>query len=86
MVTSDNVDVIAFTEDSSEIVKYAEETTDVYAFAHYSPMLQFGPNSTITGTLIGLDQDGAFLVEVRQELWKISGGRILRVLSIEQMD
>jgi simple sugar transport system substrate-binding protein len=55
MVDTDNVDILAFTEDSSEIVKYAEETTDVYAFAHYSPMLQFGPNSTISGQLVHWD-------------------------------
>lgn len=50
------VDVIAFTEDSSEIVKYAEEEyvggNDIYAFAHYSPMLQFGPNATISGQMV----------------------------------
>jgi simple sugar transport system substrate-binding protein len=56
MVTTDSVDILAFTEDSSEIVKYAEEEvglgSDVYAFAHYSPMLEFGPNATISGQLV----------------------------------
>lgn len=56
MVTTDNVDIIAFTEDSSEIVKYAqeqyEEGNDIYAFGHYSPMLQFGNDAAISGQLV----------------------------------
>ncbi|MFX1572800.1 MAG: BMP family ABC transporter substrate-binding protein [Promethearchaeota archaeon] len=59
MVTGDNVDILAFTEDSSAIVEYAQEQYDdgnnIYAFAHYSPMLQFGPDVAISGQLVHWD-------------------------------
>jgi len=56
MVTGDNVDILAFTEDSSAIVEFAQEQYDkgdeIYAFAHYSPMLQFGTDVAISGQLV----------------------------------
>lgn len=57
MVSTDNVDVLAFTEDSSAVVEYAQHEHDianntVYAFAHYSPMLEFGPDVAISGQLV----------------------------------
>lgn len=56
MVTGDNVDILAFTEDSSGIVEYAQEQhdlgKDIYAFAHYSPMLQFGTDVAVSGQLV----------------------------------
>jgi len=57
MVSTDNVDVLAFTEDSSSIVEYAQNQVDIgnntlYAFAHYSPMLEFGHNVTVSGQLV----------------------------------
>ncbi|MHA2392609.1 MAG: BMP family ABC transporter substrate-binding protein [Promethearchaeota archaeon] len=57
MVTGpDNVDILAFTEDSSAIVEYAQEQydlgNDIYAFAHYSPMLQFGTDVAVSGQLV----------------------------------
>ncbi len=49
-------DVIAFTEDSPTVVQVCEEHTlkgeRVLSFAHYSPMLKFGPNSCVSGQLV----------------------------------
>ncbi len=46
--------------------------------------VELGPNSVVEGKLIGLDKDGSFLLEMcRGEVWKINGGRILRVLTDE---
>ncbi|WP_258187074.1 BMP family ABC transporter substrate-binding protein [Candidatus Hakubella thermalkaliphila] len=48
-------DVLAFTEDTATVVMVGEEYTQkgqpVYTFAHYSPMLEFGPNSVVSGQL-----------------------------------
>ncbi|MEW5766279.1 MAG: BMP family ABC transporter substrate-binding protein [bacterium] len=51
------VDVLAFTEDTATVIQVAEEYTTqkgkpVYAFGHYSPMAQFGPNALISGQLV----------------------------------
>ena len=59
---SDGCDVLAFTEDSPTVVQVCEEyygkyvkgewPRPVYAFAHYSPMLSYGPNVTVSGQLV----------------------------------
>ncbi len=50
------VDVLAFTEDSPTVVEVAQEYTSrgkpVYAFAHYSPMLKYGPDAVVSGQLV----------------------------------
>ncbi len=50
------VDVLAFTEDSPAVVEVAQEYYNrgipVYAFAHYSPMLKFGPDVVVSGQLV----------------------------------
>ncbi|MCS7108991.1 MAG: BMP family ABC transporter substrate-binding protein [Sulfolobales archaeon] len=50
------VDVLAFTEDSPAVIEVAQEYykrgTPVYAFAHYSPMLKFGPDVVVSGQLV----------------------------------
>jgi len=56
LVDDDNVDILAFTEDSSAIVEFAQEQydlgEDIYAFAHYSPMLEFGTDVAISGQMV----------------------------------
>ncbi|MCH8907316.1 MAG: BMP family ABC transporter substrate-binding protein [Candidatus Heimdallarchaeota archaeon] len=52
LVGAEDVDVLAFTEDTAAVVEYAEETANVYAFSHYSPMQVLGPTSTISGQLV----------------------------------
>ena len=59
---SDGCDVLAFTEDSPTVVQVCEEyygkyvkgewPRPVYAFSHYSPMLSYGPNVTVSGQLV----------------------------------
>ncbi|MFX0205668.1 MAG: BMP family ABC transporter substrate-binding protein [Candidatus Hodarchaeota archaeon] len=49
---TDDVDMLAFTEDSPTVVQVAEENDDVYAFSHYSPMQTYGETSTISGQLV----------------------------------
>lgn len=50
-------DALAFTEDSPAVIQYCQELFEskgklVYAFAHYSPMLSYGPNVTLSGQLV----------------------------------
>ncbi|RLE81645.1 MAG: BMP family ABC transporter substrate-binding protein [Thermoprotei archaeon] len=49
-------DVLAFTEDSPTVVSLCEEYykngKPVYVFAHYSPMLKYGPNVCVSGQLV----------------------------------
>ncbi|MEQ9715505.1 MAG: BMP family ABC transporter substrate-binding protein [Candidatus Asgardarchaeia archaeon] len=57
LVFDDNVDAIAFTEDSAAIVEYAQSLYDqanrtVLVFAHYSPMLKFGTDVVVSGQLV----------------------------------
>lgn len=57
LVFDDNVDVIAFTEDSPAIIEYAQSLYDqqnrtVLVFAHYSPMLKFGTDVVVSGQLV----------------------------------
>jgi len=57
LVFDDNVDVIAFTEDSPAIIEYAQGLYDqqnrtVLVFAHYSPMLSFGEDIVVSGQLV----------------------------------
>ncbi len=54
---ADGVDVLAFTEDSPAVIQVGEEYTTkkgkpIYTFSHYSPMLQYGPNSAVSGQLV----------------------------------
>ncbi|MHA1593996.1 MAG: BMP family ABC transporter substrate-binding protein [Candidatus Baldrarchaeia archaeon] len=49
-------DVLAFTEDSPAVIQYCQKLFEetgklVYTFAHYSPMLKYGPNVTVSGQL-----------------------------------
>jgi len=50
------VDVLAFTEDSPAVIEVAQEYYErgrpIYAFAHYSPMLKFGPDVVVSGQLV----------------------------------
>jgi len=50
-------DALAFTEDSPAVIQYCQELFEskgklVYTFAHYSPMLSYGPNVTLSGQLV----------------------------------
>ncbi|HDN80840.1 MAG: BMP family ABC transporter substrate-binding protein [Chloroflexi bacterium] len=54
---SEGVDVLAFTEDSPAVVEVGEEYATqkgkpIYTFAHYSPMLKYGPHSAVSGQLV----------------------------------
>jgi len=53
---ADGVDALAFTEDSPTVVEVGEQYTksgkQIYTFAHYSPMLKFGPDSCVSGQLV----------------------------------
>jgi simple sugar transport system substrate-binding protein len=53
---AEGVDVLAFTEDSPTVIEVAQEYykrgMPVYAFAHYSPMLKFGPDVVVSGQLV----------------------------------
>ena len=53
---STGVDVLEFAEDSPTVVQVAEEKTEsgsqVYTFSHYTPMLQFGNRSVVSGHLV----------------------------------
>jgi len=50
-------DALAFTEDSPAVIQYCQELFKskgklVYTFAHYSPMLSYGRNVTLSGQLV----------------------------------
>jgi basic membrane protein A len=53
---SAGVDVLAFTEDSPTVLQVGQEYTEkgepVYTFSHYSPMEEFGPDSSVSGQLV----------------------------------
>ncbi|RLG53715.1 MAG: BMP family ABC transporter substrate-binding protein, partial [Thermoproteota archaeon] len=53
---AEGCDVLAFTEDSPTVVQVGQEYTEkgrqIYTFAHYSPMLKFGPDSCVSGQLV----------------------------------
>jgi simple sugar transport system substrate-binding protein len=50
------VDTLAFTEDSPTVLQVGQEYTErgqpVYTFSHYSPMEEFGPDSSVSGQLV----------------------------------
>ena len=52
---SEGCDALAFTEDSTAVIEVGEEHTkkgqQIYTFAHYSPMLQYGPDTVVSGQL-----------------------------------
>jgi basic membrane protein A len=68
-LVADGVDCLAFTEDSSAVVEVGEAHTKagkpVYTFAHYSPMLQFGPDSAVSGELVDW---GVMYVKILQDI------------------
>lgn len=53
---ADGVDTLAFTEDSTAVVQVGQKHTDqgnqIYTFGHYSPMLEFGPDTVVSGQLV----------------------------------
>ncbi len=53
---ADGIDTMAFTEDSPAVIqvgqKHTEEGNQIYTFAHYSPMLEFGPDTVVSGQLV----------------------------------
>ena len=53
---ADGVDTLAFTEDSPAVCqvgqRHTEQGNQIYTFAHYSPMLEFGPDSVVSGQLV----------------------------------
>lgn len=53
---ADGVDALAFTEDSPAVIQvgqsHTEEGDQIYTFAHYSPMLEFGPDTVVSGQLV----------------------------------
>jgi len=53
---SEGVDTLAFTEDSPTIVEVGQQHTkegkQIYTFAHYSPMLKYGPDTVVSGQLV----------------------------------
>lgn len=51
-LVANDIDMLAFTEDSQSTVNVAGENDDVYVFSHYSPMQRFAPDSTISGQLV----------------------------------
>jgi basic membrane protein A len=50
------VDALAFTEDSPTVLQVGQEYTEkgqpIYTFSHYSPMEEFGPDSSVSGQLV----------------------------------
>ena len=67
--------------------EFFHEINQYLAFKGEYVKVEFGPNSIVEGKLIGLDKDGSFLLKVgREEIWKISGGRVLHVLTGESED
>ena len=53
---AEGIDALAFTEDSPAVVqvgqKHTEQGNQIYTFGHYSPMLEFGPDSCVSGQLV----------------------------------
>ena len=53
---ADGVDALAFTEDTPAVIEVGQDNTErgkqIYTFSHYSPMLQYGPDSVVSGQLI----------------------------------
>lgn len=55
-LVAEGCDVLAFTEDSPTVIEVAQAHTkagkQVYAFAHYSPMQQYGEDAVVSGELV----------------------------------
>ena len=53
---AEGCDAIAFTEDSPTVLEvgqeYSEKGQQIYTFSHYSPMQDFGPDSSVSGQLV----------------------------------
>jgi len=57
LVDNNNVDVLAYTEDSPTVLQVAEDYTQnkgkkVWSFSHYSDMTQYGPHAHLTGQVV----------------------------------
>jgi len=63
-----------FHKDINRLLVFKEKLVEV----------ELKPNSTVQGRVVGIDEDGALLLEMpQQEIWKIYTGRILRVIDEE---
>ncbi len=62
-----------FHEDVNRLLVFKEKLVEV----------ELKSNSTVQGSVIGIDEDGALLLEVQGEILKIYTGRILRVIDEE---
>ena len=69
-LVADGCDALAFTEDSPAVIEVGQEHTErgrmVYTFSHYSPMLEFGPDSAISGQLVDW---GVMYVKILQDIY-----------------
>jgi len=69
-LVADGCDALAFTEDSPAVIEVGQEHTErgrmVYSFSHYSPMLEFGPDSAISGQLVDW---GVMYVKILQDIY-----------------
>ncbi len=68
-LVADGVDCLAFTEDSASVIEVGQAHTQagrqIYTFSHYSPMLQFGPDSAVSGELVDW---GVMYVKILQDI------------------
>ena len=55
-LVAEGCDALAFTEDTPTVIEVGQEHSEkgnqVYTFAHYSPMLEFGKDSVVSGQLV----------------------------------
>lgn len=63
---------------------FHEEINRLLVFKGKLVEFELKPNSTVQGRIVGIDEEGALLLEMPQkETWKIYTGRILRVIDEE---
>jgi simple sugar transport system substrate-binding protein len=72
---SAGVDALAFTEDSATVVEVGQESVKagkmVYTFGHYSPMLDKGPDSCVSGQLVNWTPlYEKILTDIHEGKWK----------------
>ena len=61
-----------------------EDINQLLIFKRNLVEIELGPHSTVQGRVLGIDEDGALLLETPQkEIWKIYTGRILRMIDEE---
>jgi simple sugar transport system substrate-binding protein len=69
-LVADGADALAFTEDSPAVIEVGQEHTErgkpVYTFSHYSPMQEFGPDSSVSGQLVDW---GVMYVKILQDIY-----------------